>query len=232
MAKKKKKAAKKASGAAAGLEFNEAELHSAEIVMCGAEGLLRSVEYLHFDINAVFNAFPVTVQEVSQTGGTSGAVNVDAGLDLLHRWFIRRDFYDMPYLRVFGRVMGILLNHRGFQTCTAGDVFMVFLVEIPAHMEEHHRQNLADGQEVDVSMQPARRTFNNRMERMCREQLARPTVTLEAGRDEAYVLMEDGQTLFGDWPPLNDIPGLELHGPVTPENSARRHSRRRPRRRS
>lgn len=231
MAKKKKKAAKKAAkkeltGAAA-QEFNDAELLSAAVVTWGAEGLLGAVEYLHFDINAAVNAFSVTVQEVSATRGSNRAGNVDASLDLLHRWFIRRDFDDKPYLRVFGRVMGILLNHRRFQTLTAGDVFKFFLVEIPTQLEEHHRQNLEDGQEVDVSTKVGRKTFNNRMARMCEEQLARPTVTLETGRDEDYVLTEDGQTLFDDWPLMSDIPGLNLYGPVTPENSARRQPRRR-----
>jgi hypothetical protein len=221
-------AKKKASRAAAGAPASsEADLRFAAVVTSAAEGMLGTVDYLHFDINTVVNAFPVTVQEVSAARGTSGAGNADAGVDLLHRWFIRRDFDDKPYLRVFGRVMEIMLNHRRFETVTAGDVFKFFLIEISDQLEEHHRQNLDDGQEVDVSTRGGRKNFNNRMARMCEEQLARPTVWQESGKGENFVLTEDGQTLFGDWPLLTDIPGLELQGPVTPENSARRRPRRR-----
>lgn len=229
MAKKKaakavKKAAKKRVTGAAALELNDAELLSAAVVTWGAEGLLGAVEYLHFDINAAVNAFSVTVQEVSATRGSNRAGNVDAGLDLLHRWFIRRDFDDKPYLRVYGRVMEVLLNHRGFQTCTAGDVFHVFLVEIPDEIPEHYQQTPPPGQQVSFSTGVGRRTFNNRMERMVQDELARPTVTLDSGRDEDFVLTPDGLTLFDGWPDLREIPGLELDGPVRPERQARPRS--------
>jgi hypothetical protein len=236
-------AKKKASGAAAAAALvaetsscTDQELQAAGVV--DASGQL--MEGLAHVVNAAVNATvrqtirewlderaSSSLQGGPASGGGSGAGNADAGVDLLHRWFIRRDFDNKPYLRVFGRIMEIMLNHRRFETVTAGDVFKFFLVEIPDQLDEHHRQNLEAGQDFDVSMQPARRTFNKRMERMCREQLARPTVWQESGKGENFVLTEDGQTLFGDWPLLTDIPGLELHGPVTPENSAGRRPRRR-----
>lgn len=229
MAKKKKKAAKKAakkkaSGAAAG---NDAELHAAAVVTWGAEGLLGAVEYRHFDINAAVSDFPVTVQDVSAARRTTGERNEWTGLNWARRLLVRRDFADMPYLRVIGRVLDVLLNHRRFHTCTTGDIFLVFLKEMPLHLEENHRQNQRSDGFCDVTVQPARRTFNNRMDRLREEELVRATVTLESGREEGYVLTEDGRNIFDGWPDLRDIPGLELQGPVTPENCARRQSRRR-----
>lgn len=223
----KKAAKKKASGASAAPEFNEAELHAAAVVMWGAEGLLGAVEYLQFDINTAANTFPVTVQEVSTTGRTTSERNEWTGLNWARRLLVRRDFADMPYLRVIGRVLDVLLNHRRFQACTSGDVFLVFLTEIQLHLEENHRQSQRPDGTFDVTMQPARRTFNNRMDRLREEELVRATVTRESGREEGYVFTEYGWEIFDGWPDLAEIPGLELQGPVTPDNCARTQSRRR-----
>jgi len=243
MAKKKKKAAKKVakktvSRAAAQVEASEAEMSSctdqelvtAEVVTAGghlmaglATEIIREIEARGINVADLLHTAVANLQCSQMTARVSGEENADAGLDLARRRFIRDDFDEKPYLRVYGRVMEVLLNHRGFRTCTAGDVFHVFLVEIPDEIPEHYQQTPPPGQQVSLG----RRTFNNRMARMCREELARPTVTLETGRDEDYVLTEDGQTLFDGWPPLSDIPGLNLYGPVTPENSARRQRRRR-----
>jgi hypothetical protein len=240
MAKKKakkkagKKAGKKAKSEAAATSVNtDAELQAAVVVTWGAEGLLGIFEYQHFDIGAVVNAFPVTVDQVSASSSTAGQGNAQDGWEYARRQFVRRDFADMPFLRVFGRVAEILLNHRRFRTITGGDVFKVFLVEISEHLEEHHRQNSpTTGQPPSVSEAhgttgAGRRTFNERMERLYDEELVRPTVIRASGRKEDYVLTEDGQNMFDGWPPLSEIPGLELEGPVTPESRSRRRSRRR-----
>jgi len=229
MAKKKKTAAKKKGSTrttATTPAYSAAELQAAAVVTWGAENLLGAVEYLGFDINAVVNEFPVTVQDVSASGSVSasGEGNARDGLELARRLFNRRDFCDKPYLTVFGRVMEILLNHRGYETCSAGDVFRVFLVEIPGQLEENHRQYPRTGQQVSASTGTGRRTFNNRMESMRQEELARPTRTRDSGQAEAYVLTEDGQALFDGWPDLADIPGLTYAGPVTPEERPRRRS--------
>lgn len=226
-AKTAKKVAKKKVTGAAVQEFNEAELLSAAVVTWGAEGLLGAVEYLHFDINAAVIGFPVTVQEVSASATVSGTDNSQRML-ARNRWqLLRLDRGDMPYLSIIGRVLDVLLNHRRFQTCTTGDVFLVFLTEIPHHLEENHRQNPRPDGTFDVTMQPARRTFNNRMDRLREEQLVRATVMRESGREEGYVLTEDGQDIFDGWPDLAEIRGLELDGVVTPENRSTRQPRRR-----
>jgi hypothetical protein len=218
MAKKKKKAAtNEASGGAAAQAGSEAELQAAAMVTWGAEGVLGAVEYRVFDISTFVSDFPVTVQQVSVSSSTAGERNAREGWDYARRQFVRRDFADMPFLRVFGRVAEILLNYRRFQTITAGDVFRVFLVEIPAHLEQHHRQNPRPGQQPSVSTGEGRKTFNNRMKRLYDEDLVRPTVIRVSGRNENYILTKDGQNMFDGWPELTEIPGLELDGPVVPE---------------
>lgn len=247
MAKKKKKAAKKvakrkkkrASGAAAQVETPEAEVGScsdqelvtAGVVAAGGEliagfatELIREVEARGINVADLLRTVAANLQCSQMTARVSGEENADAGLDLARRRFIRDDFDEKPYLRVYGRVMEVLLNHRGFRTCTAGDVFHVFLVEIPDEIPEHYQQTPPPGQQVSFSTGVGRRTFNNRMERMVQEELARPTVMLDSGRDEDFVLTQDGLTLFDGWPRLSDIPGLELDGPVRPERPSRPRS--------
>jgi hypothetical protein len=231
MAKKKKKAAKKvvtneASGAAPAQAASEAELQAAAVVTWGGEGLLGAVEYRDFDISTFVSDFPVTVQQVSASSNTAGERNGQEGWEYARRQFVRRDFADMPFLRVFGRVAEILLNHRRFRTITAGDVFKVFLVEIPGHLEVHHRQSPPTGQQPSVSTGDGRKTFTNRMERLYDEELVRPTVIRASGKKEDYVLTEDGQNMFDGWPDLSEIPRLELDGPVVPEEPGSRGARR------
>jgi hypothetical protein len=238
MAKKRKKTAKKAakkkpSGVAATSVNTDAELQAAAVVTWAAEGVLGAVEYRDFDISAVVSGFPVTIEQISTGSSTAGERNGENGWEYARRQFARRDFRDRPFLRVVGRVAEILLNHRRFKTCKITDVSTVFLAEIPDQLEVHHRQNPPRGQQlsidtVDASAWVGKKTFAERITRLCDEDLIRPTSPLSQGAATKYVLTDEGQNMFDGWPPLTDIPGLELDGPITPES----RSRRRPRRRS
>jgi hypothetical protein len=200
------------------------ELNAAAVVRQAAEVVLRTVGVLNVDHAAIVDELRGIVQPSPATERVTREVNADPGLELAQWLFTQHDFRDKPYLRVFGRVMEILLNHRRRQTCTAGDVFRVFLVEIPSQLEEHHRQTLRFGSDFDITRQPARRTFNGRMKRLRRYRLAQATTTRESGRDEDYVLTARGQTLFDGWPNLADIPGLTYEGAATPEERPRHRS--------
>ena len=201
-----------------------ADSQAAALVVTGAECLLGAVEIVHFDINWAVSVFPVSMQHVPARERVTGEANADSGWTYAQNQLMRKDFADKPYLRVFGRVMEILLNHRRRQTCTAGDVFRVFLVEIPSQLEENHQQNPPPGQRFNVTEPIGRRTFNNRMRKMCEEELAEPTVTRDAGQDGNYVLTGNGKNMFDGWPDLEDIPGLTYEGPATPEPRPRRRS--------
>lgn len=219
MAKRKrvaagKKSAKKKVSRRAVPAFNEDELCASAVVTWGGEGLLEATEYLHFDACACVSEFPVTVEQVSANSSSAVERAEQAGWDYARRLLQNTDYADMPHLRVFGRVIDILLNHRGEDTCSVGDVLRVFLAEIPTQLEETHRQRASFGSGYDVTRQPARRTFNNRMQKLCKRELVQPTIAREAGRVGNYVLTEDGQNIFDGWPPLSEIPGLEPN----PEN--------------
>ncbi len=205
------------------------ELNAAAVVRQVAEVVLRTVGVLNVDYAAIINELLSILQRGRAIEQVTGEANADSGWTYARSRLTRKDFADKPFLRVFGRVAEILLNHRQFQTITAGDVFRVFLVEISAHLEEHHRQNSPTGQppsvsQADASTGEGRRTFNERMERLYDEDLIRPTVIRASGKKEKYVLTEDGQNMFDGWPDLADIPGLTYEGPATPEPRPRRRS--------
>lgn len=236
----KRPARKKASSAAAGRpraqagSCTEQELQTAAVVTTGGElmaglatGLLRELEARGIDVAELLRTVVANPQSSQPSESVSGEENSQKAWEYARRQLERRDFADMPHLRVIGRVLDVLLNHRRFQTCTTGDVFLVFLREIPRHLEANHRQNPEVDGSFDVTMQPGRRTFNNRMARLRNDELVRPTVIQESGREEGYVLTEDGRNVFDGWPALSEIPGLELDGPVTPASLFRRQPRRR-----
>jgi hypothetical protein len=244
MAKKKKKAAKKVAkkkasepaavdaqeGSEAG-PCSDQELVAAGVVTTAGElmsgvvnALVREIEARGVDVADLLHTVVASLQRSQPSERVSGEENGQSGWEYARRRFERRDDGDLPHLRFVGRVIDILLNHRRFQTCTTGNVFRVFLVEIPNQLEVNHQQHPVPGRDVDVTMQPARRTFNNRMDRLCEEELIQPTITRETGRREGYVLTEDGRNMFDGWPPLSDIPGLALDGTVRPDSEPRRRS--------
>ena len=199
-----------------------ANLNPTALIRQVAEVVLRTVGDPNVDQAAIVNELRGILQPSPAAERVTGGAHADPGLEVAQWLFTQHEFRDKPYLRVFGRVMEILLHHRGFQTCTAGDIFRVFLAEIPEQLKEHHRQTLRFGSDFDITRQPARRTFNGRMERLRRYRLAQATTTRESGRDEDYVLTARGQTLFDGWPDLEDIPELTYEGPATPEEQPRR----------
>jgi hypothetical protein len=237
MAKKKKAAKtagkKKASEPASGEAQEVAEAGSCSDQELETAGVVTTAGELTAGLHAVvsdavqravrewLDSRPSSRLQSSQPSArVSGEENGQSGWGYARRQFERRDDGDLPHLRFVGRVIDILLNHRRFQTCTTGDIFRVFLVEIPNQLEVNHQQHPVPGRDVDVTMQPARRTFNNRMDRLCEEELIQPTITRETGRREGYILTEDGQNMFDGWPPLSDIPGLQLDGAVRPDRQS------------
>ena len=240
MAKKKRKAAKKkASGVEAEVEVascSDQELEAAAVVTtAGAlatrvgEALLTALEARGINVAELMDAALASPQRSEPSDPVNNAPNLQPICESLKAILMENESAAKSYVRIVGRVAEILLNHRLFQTITTGDVFKVFLVEIPAHLEESHRQNLPRVQQLSVntarvSTGEGRKTFNNRMKRLHRYRLIEPTVTRASGRNENYVLTEAGQSVFDGWPPLSDIPGLELDGPVRPDSEPRPRS--------
>ena len=176
-------------------------------------------------ITVCFTSTVVANLQCSQmTARVSGEENGQSGWEYARRQLELRDNGDLPRLRFVGRVLDVLLNHRRFTTCSGGDVFRVFLIEIPDQLEVNHRQNPPPGREVDITEPSGRKMFTNRMKSLRQMELIRPTITRDTGRGEGYVLTENGRNMFDGWPPLSDIPGLELDGPVRPERPSRPRS--------
>jgi hypothetical protein len=249
MAKKKKtavkKAAKKKASEAAAVDAHEdreagscseQELEAAGVITTAGElmsglanALVHEIEARGVDVADLLRTVVASLQRSQPSVRVSGDENGQRAWDYQRRQLERRDFADMPHVRVIGRVAEILLNHRRFQTISAGDVCKVFLVEIPSCLEENHRQDPPPGQQlsvdnVDVTAQPTRRNFNNRMKWLRNEELIRPAAKTAGNKDKGYVLTEDGQNMFDGWPDLSEIPGLALEGPVRPDSLPRRRS--------
>ena len=117
-----------------------ANLNPTALIRQVAEVVLRTVGDPNVDQAAIVNELRGILQPSPAAERVTGGAHADPGLEVAQWLFTQHEFRDKPYLRVFGRVMEILLHHRGFQTCTAGDIFRVFLAEIPEQLKEHPRQ--------------------------------------------------------------------------------------------
>ena len=174
-----------------------------------SECVLGSAEYVHAD--ATFFCDPVLVHTQDVRARRDEETSRDSGMRYYRLLFERRDLgpKQRPFRRYVGRVFEVLLRHRGQRTCTVGDVFRIFLSEIPQHLDDkHHQQPRTDGT-YDVTTGDGRPTFNNRAKGLRDYELLEPTVRRPT-RDENWRLTEFGFQVFDGWP---DVPGLQLHQP-------------------
>jgi hypothetical protein len=229
MAKKKaagkkaaKKAAKKASRKSPALRSQAAEanldtgpLDAALYVTIAGETALQLVEYVHAPVTQPIQDFVVQVQEVSAR--PSDAVH-DSGRahDLAREIFQAHDQREMPYLRVIGRVLDELLNHRRFTTCSGGDVYYVLLDELEKQLPKAHRQRRALGAKpFDRTLNPGYRVIGNKLVALKGSSRAdgkgsgpayvQTTSTTQGGAEQGYRLTEVGQWLFDGWPELPEL---------------------------
>jgi hypothetical protein len=162
-----------------------------------SECVLGSAEYVHAD--ATFDGDSYHVLMPSHT--SSNEESTRAYRLLLHN----KDYGELrkPFLRFVGRVFEVLQRHRGKRTSSAGDVFRVFVNEIPQHLSEGDSH--VDGGSEGYS-DGRRRTLNNRTRELCELTLLEPTRKV-ADRPENYRLTLLGEQIFEGWPV---IPGLRL----------------------
>jgi hypothetical protein len=231
----KKAAKKKASGAAARAPAAETssctdqELQAAGIVTTGGELAAGLADVVNAAVQAAVNqalrGWLDARATANEQQATRQAAQNEEYVDSLRSLLLLRDSR-LPYLRFLGRVAEILLHHRGFKTISAGTVYAVFLEEIPQHIPPEYRPPAAAEQDFSATINDGRRTFNNRMKDLRTAGFVRAT-TMKGNRPEDLVLTDCGASVFDNWPDLPDIPGLALHGTVTPESWARRRTRRR-----
>jgi hypothetical protein len=226
MAKKRKKTAKKAakkkpSGVAATSVDTDAELQAAAVVTWAAEGVLGAVEYRDFDIRYFVSQVAVTVGEPAPRERTTGEENARRLLLRCRRQFIEADYDEMPFLRTVGRVVEVLTVRRrqirGKDSCSAGDVFRVFLTEIPQHSpydREDYRlaRPTARGNQFDLSRDPGKTMFSGRLKDLKKDGWLTAASKTRNDSDRGYRLSADGRWLFDGWP---EVDGLHDAPPAT-----------------
>lgn len=231
----KKAAKKKASGAAAGppeaVDAPAAEAGSCSDQELQAAGVVASAGELMARIGEAVNAaVQQAVREVfnSLTSGglerapASGRILRDEDVARLLNHY-REEFQlhdqDVPYLRVVGKVVEVLTVHRAKRRrkdhCSVGEVFLVFLVEIPQHSpydpnEYRLPKPTRRGNRFAVTRDPGKTMIAGRLQKLKRKGYLTAAGTTRSGGERGYRLSENGRVLFDGWP---DVPGLQLDPP-------------------
>jgi hypothetical protein len=213
--KKKKKAAKRKVGKAvsgAASTCTAQELQDAFVCTIIGEAAAGFCEVYSYIPTTPVQEFAVNVFS-GATAPSASDVDQPDPLTLLREYFASKDSYDMPSLRVVGRILDVLLNHRGRKACTGGDVFYVLLKETPSQSGcDPKDYKLASptryGRLYDITRPPGRKTVDNRLEKLRKDKWA--------DHKKGYVLTPKGKLLFDGWPDLSEIPGLSLTLPPRP----------------
>jgi hypothetical protein len=216
--------AKKASGAAAEREAaacSDQELETAAAVTIAGEGLLRLAEAFvtvlearGIDISELINAALGSLQHEGVGRRMSGDENADRGLRRCRDLFMDLDYDEMPYLRVVGKVVEVLTVHRrqshGKDSCSVGDVFRVFLTEIPQHspyLPEEYRlvRPTSRGNQFDLTHDPGKTMFSDRLKDLKDDGWLTAASTTRSGGERGYRLSDDGRWLFDGWPSVEGL---------------------------
>jgi len=190
-------------------------LNAALLVTYGGEATLGLVEYSHPPATQAIQDFAVTVQEVSARP-RDPALDSYRARDIAREIFQSHDKREQPYLRVIGRVLDELLNHRRYRTCSGGDVYYVLLDELPDELPAAHQQVLEVGQrDFNRTLNPGRRSVDNRLRELKGESredgrgsgpaYVATTSTTQGGAEQGFRLTEEGQWLFDGWPELPQL---------------------------
>lgn len=228
-AAKKKAAKKKASRtmgtrAAETVSCSDGELGAAQVVTAGGELLLGLAEAFVSALEARdINVAELLAGVVNTQGGTGSAEVIraedsDNGWALL-RLEIEDHDRDRPYLRFVGKVVEVLTVHRaqrrGKDHCSQGEVFLVFLKEIPQHspydpVDYRLLRPTRRGNEFAVTRDPGKTMFAGRLHRLKEKGYLTPANTTQSGGERGYRLSNAGRMLFDGWP---DVEGLHLDPP-------------------
>jgi hypothetical protein len=149
-------------------------------------------------------------------------VQANAGgiLEGLRRSITRHgDFRSLPKMRGVGRVVHVLTVSRQWPSCTGGEVFRVFLEEIPDRLPANHRQSRRTSEEIDVTESSGARAIYRRLERLVNDGYATTTATTVDDKYGQYVMNDLGRIVFWDWP--SDV---QLSLEVSPRRVTRRPS--------
>lgn len=226
MAKKKKKTARAVSSSGSedttGSGSTAAELDAAAVVFGAAEVLNRTVDYVHFDINWAISEFPVSMQHVPARERVTGEENArfNSFVRQTQRDFELNDTSETPYQRVVGKVVEVLTVHRRHlrgekDHCSVGEVFLVFLTEIPQHspyLPEDYRLSVPNkrGNLFAVTRDPGKTVIAGRLRDLKKRGWLTSATTTRSGGERGYRLTGNGRVLFDGWP---EVVGLHLLPP-------------------
>lgn len=217
MAKKQKKAVKRkgrAKASTAAPLVTREELQDALVCTISGEASLRFVEVYLPNPTTPVQEFVVTTFEPAPAD-PKAEDEEEQYRNLLRNFLVQKDCKGMPYLRVVGRIIDVLLNHRGHKTCSGGDVFYVLLNEAPTQSgcdpnDYRLLKPTRHGHVFDVTRGPGRKNVDNRLKSM------KKYGWVALPRTNGYVLTPGGLLLFSGWPDLTEIPGLTLIPPPRP----------------
>lgn len=229
MAKKTKKAARRtvadttASGSAA--VCTGGELDAAAVVRQAAEVLLRAISGGLVNPEPIGAELQAIVRQEPPSGRGTGEENARFNSFVLQtqREFELNDTGETPYRRVVGKVVEVLTIHRRQvrrkDHCSVGDVFLVFLTEIPAHSPyDPDDYRLAKptkrGNTFAVARDPGKTTIAGRLRDLKERGWLAPASTTRSGGERGYRLTENGRVLFDGWPVVE---GLQLTAPSARE---------------
>ena len=182
-------------------------LDAALYVTYASEAALGLVEYSHAPSTQVIQGFTATVQEVSSRPSDPGENN-DRALQLTREIFQQHDYREQPYLRVIGRVLHELLNHRQKETCSGGDVFYVLLKELRDELPATYQQTPQAGRDFNRTLHPGRRSVDKRLTKLKGGAFPYVTTTsITKGRaaHKGYTLTKLGKWMFDGWPELPEL---------------------------
>ena len=134
--------------------------------------------------------------------------NNDQALQLTREIFQQHDYREQPYLRVIGRVLDELRNHRRKETCSGGDVFYVLLKELRDELPATHRQTPQAGRDFNRTLHPGRRSVDKRLTKLKGGAFPYVTTTsITKGRaaHKGYTLTKLGKWIFDGWPVLPEL---------------------------
>jgi hypothetical protein len=224
MAKKKKNAAQPASrsgsedatvsGSAA--TCTAGELDTSRAVLGAAEGLNRTVDYVHFDINQAVSVFPVSMESVPARERITGEENARFNSFVLQtqRDFELNDTAETPYQRVVGKVVEVLTVHRRDirkkDHCSVGDVFLIFLTEIPQHSpylpaDYTLVKPTKRGNTFALTRDPGKTGVAGRLRDLKARGWLTSATTTRSGGERGYRLTENGRVLFDGWPEVEGL---------------------------
>ena len=134
--------------------------------------------------------------------------NNDQALQLTREIFQQHDYREQPYLRVIGRVLHELLNHRQKETCSGGDVFYVLLKELRDELPVAYQQTPQAGRDFNRTLHPGRRSVDKRLTKLKGGAFPYVTTTsITKGRaaHKGYTLTKLGKWMFDGWPELPEL---------------------------